>query len=77
MFCRTVSEELLKRGYRVRGTTRDAANAKAIAEKFETLYGKGVFEVAEIKDYTISGAYNTVLQGDFTDKLWLRRQGWG
>lgn len=65
VLCRAVSEELLKLGYRVRGTTRSASSAKAISDKFQSLYGQDLFEVAEIKDYTLDGAYESSLKGQF------------
>ncbi|KII85735.1 hypothetical protein PLICRDRAFT_178764 [Plicaturopsis crispa FD-325 SS-3] len=58
-----VADQLLKAGYRVRGTTRTASKAAFLHEKFTREYGVGRFEVAEVPDMTASGAFDIATQG--------------
>ncbi|KAH7106582.1 hypothetical protein BKA62DRAFT_826087 [Auriculariales sp. MPI-PUGE-AT-0066] len=58
-----ITDLLLQRGFRVRGVGRSAAKAAPFADHLNTKYGAGAFEFAEVADYTISGAFDSVLQG--------------
>jgi nucleoside-diphosphate-sugar epimerase len=47
-----VIDQLLKYGYKVRGTVRDAEKSSWLQEHFDKEYGTGKFEMFEIKDIT-------------------------
>jgi len=47
-----VADQLLQRGYLVRGTVRDAAKQAWLTELFDKEYGSGKFEIAEVKELT-------------------------
>lgn len=47
-----IADDLLRRGYRVRGATRNLSKAAPLEEKFANLYGQGKFETVELKDLT-------------------------
>ena len=58
-----IANELLKRGYRVRGTARDAEKARWINELFEGNFGKGRFETVIVSDMSTPGAYDEAVKG--------------
>lgn len=57
-------EELVKRGYKVRVSTRDISKTTLFEEKLKKLYGDGLFEAVKIEDYTAPGAYDDALKGE-------------
>jgi uncharacterized protein YbjT (DUF2867 family) len=59
-----VANQLLKAGYRVRGTVRDAQKTQWAQALFDKLYGEGKFGMVEIKDLTVEGAFDEALKGE-------------
>lgn len=53
----------MKRGYKVRGATRDLKKGKPFLDKIEQLAGKDALELLEIPDFTSPGAYAQALKG--------------
>jgi nucleoside-diphosphate-sugar epimerase len=47
-----VVDQLLKYGYKVRGTVRDAEKSGWLQVHFDKEYGTGKFELLEVKDIT-------------------------
>lgn len=58
-----VADQILLAGYRVRGTARDAKKSEWITTFFDGRYGKGKFELVEVKDLAETKALEKVLQG--------------
>ncbi|KAL9044149.1 MAG: hypothetical protein Q9214_002692 [Letrouitia sp. 1 TL-2023] len=58
-----VVDQLLERGYRVRGTVRNAAKASWVLELYNSRHGSGKFELASIPDYTKPEAFTDALKG--------------
>ncbi|KAI0149963.1 NAD(P)-binding protein [Hypoxylon sp. NC0597] len=58
-----VADQFLQRGYRVRGTVRSASRDKWVKEHFEKKYGPGKFELVEVPDMVVSGAFDEVVKG--------------
>jgi len=56
------ANELLKLGYRVRGTTRDASKAELLRKKFDQEYGSGKFEVLQVEDFAATNAYDAAIK---------------
>ncbi|KAF2428314.1 aldehyde reductase [Tothia fuscella] len=56
-----VADQTLRAGYKVRGTVRDVVKNKWVQDLFGEAYGKGNFELVEIKDFTAEGVYDEVL----------------
>jgi nucleoside-diphosphate-sugar epimerase len=59
-----VADQLLKAGYRVRGTVRNVQKTKWAQNLFDKLYGGGKFELVEIKDLTADGVFDEALKGE-------------
>lgn len=57
------SEELVKRGYKVRAATRDVARTKPFADKLDKLYGSDLFEAVHVKNPAAPDAYEGTLKG--------------
>ncbi|KII83927.1 hypothetical protein PLICRDRAFT_118805 [Plicaturopsis crispa FD-325 SS-3] len=58
-----VTDQLLGAGYTVRGTTRSAAKATYLKDKFTREYGAGRLDVVEIPDISADGAFNEAIKG--------------
>lgn len=58
-----IVDQLLQRGYRVRGTVRNVAKASWVQELFDKRYDSGRFELTSISDYTKPEAFTDVLKG--------------
>ncbi|ERF76571.1 hypothetical protein EPUS_05844 [Endocarpon pusillum Z07020] len=58
-----IVDQLLQRGYRVRGTVRNAAKASWVQELFDKRHDRGKFELTTISDYTKPEAFTEVLKG--------------
>src|SRR3978361_2360834 len=63
-----IALEFLKRGYKVRGTTRDVEKAKWLSEElFPSYSAKGDFEIVQVPEYAFRcprfahSAYQTIL----------------
>ena len=57
-------EQLLALGYKVRGTTRTASKLDSLKSKWDAKY-PDQFEVAEVKDITVDGAFDEAIKGTF------------
>ena len=58
-----VCDQLLKAGYRVRGTVRDASKATWLHQLFDQRYGKNRFESALVDDLAKEGAFDDACKG--------------
>ncbi|RDH36034.1 aldehyde reductase II [Aspergillus welwitschiae] len=58
-----VAEKLLEKGYRVRGTVRNATRCLWLLDLFEEKYGKGKFELTVVEDMARDGAYDEAVKG--------------
>ncbi|KAF8201181.1 hypothetical protein K438DRAFT_1821528 [Mycena galopus ATCC 62051] len=58
-----VVDAAIARGYKVRGVTRSVLKAAQFAQHLEDKYGKGSFELVEVKDFSVPGAYDKALNG--------------
>ncbi|KAL6922473.1 hypothetical protein FSST1_006499 [Fusarium sambucinum] len=58
-----VVDQLLKAGYKVRGTTRDASKNSWATRHFNLVYGSGSFELIEVPDMSAPGAFDHVVSG--------------
>lgn len=59
-----VADQLILAGYKVRGTTRDAAKIKWVQEHFDKKYGTGEFESVVVPTMTAEGAYDEAVKGE-------------
>lgn len=57
-------EKLLSLGYKVRGTSRSASKLDNLKKKWDEKY-PGQFEVAEVPDIMVEGAYDEAIKGTF------------
>jgi nucleoside-diphosphate-sugar epimerase len=62
-----VVDQLLKRGYNVRGAVRDVKKSEWLSTYFDKQYEDVEFSLVEVPDMTVKGCYDAVLQG-----RWLR-----
>lgn len=58
-----IADQILLAGYRVRGTVRSAQKNAWMTAFFDGKYGKGKFELVEVKDLAEKSALEAVLQG--------------
>lgn len=58
-----IVDQLLERGYRVRGTVRDASKALWLQELFERRHPGSSFELVSISDYQKPGVFDNGLKG--------------
>lgn len=58
-----VTDQLLKRGYHVRGAVRSAEKHKYLIEYFGEKYKNTKFELVTVPDMTIEGCYDSHMQG--------------
>lgn len=58
-----VVDQLLERGYRVRGSVRNATKASWVQGLFDKRHGSGKFELVAIQDTTKPEAYTEALKG--------------
>jgi nucleoside-diphosphate-sugar epimerase len=58
-----VADQTLEYGYRVRGTVRNVQKAAWMTEYFDKKYGKGKFELVEVKELDKKGALDEVMKG--------------
>lgn len=59
-----IADQLIRAGYRVRGTARDASKAAWLEEFFENKYGKGKFESVIVEDLATPGAFDEACKGN-------------
>ncbi|PWY65891.1 aldehyde reductase [Aspergillus eucalypticola CBS 122712] len=58
-----VADRLLSRGYRVRGTVRNAQRHQWLGDLFRDKYGKDSFELVQIQDIQRPGAFGEAMKG--------------
>ncbi|KAI0169146.1 aldehyde reductase [Hypoxylon sp. FL1284] len=58
-----IVDQLLQRGYRVRGTVRDVSRNQWVAEYFEKAYGADKFELVEVRDMSAVDVYDDIVRG--------------
>ncbi|TGJ84767.1 hypothetical protein E0Z10_g3951 [Xylaria hypoxylon] len=58
-----ISDQLLKLGYKVRGTTRNPSKSTWVSDLFDRKYGPGLFELVAVPDMEAEGAYDEVVKG--------------
>lgn len=58
-----IIDQLLQRGYKVRGTVRDKVKCDWMIHHFEKVYGQGKMELAEVPDMSAAGAFADVVKG--------------
>ncbi|KAF2838214.1 NAD(P)-binding protein [Patellaria atrata CBS 101060] len=58
-----IVNEVLKAGYKVRGSVRDRKRSAWLKDKFDELYGPGKFDLVVIKDLTDAVAYGEAVKG--------------
>ena len=58
-----ISDQFLKLGYRVRGTTRDARRTAWVADLFDRKYGPENFEMVVVPDMEADSAFDNVMKG--------------
>ncbi|KAF8201185.1 hypothetical protein K438DRAFT_1582283 [Mycena galopus ATCC 62051] len=58
-----VVDAAINHGYKVRGVTRSVSKGAQFTKHLEDKYGKGSFELVEVKDTSVPGAYDDVLEG--------------
>lgn len=59
-----VADQILEYGYRVRGTVRSVQKAAWMTEYFDKKYGKGKFELVEVKELDKKGALDDAVKGN-------------
>jgi nucleoside-diphosphate-sugar epimerase len=58
-----IVDQLLKRGYNVRGAVRDAEKHKYLIEYFNDKYKEAKFELVDVPDMTAEDCYDNVVNG--------------
>ncbi len=58
-----IADQLIKAGYRVRGTVRSKARGAWVVDHFDKKYGPGKIELAEVPDMSAEGAFNDAVVG--------------
>ncbi|WQF85189.1 Putative NAD-dependent epimerase/dehydratase, NAD(P)-binding domain superfamily [Colletotrichum destructivum] len=58
-----IADQLLARGYLVRGTVRDPSKTRWLADHFDKTYGAGSFTLHKIAEITQDGAFDDVVDG--------------
>ncbi|KAI0437785.1 hypothetical protein F4803DRAFT_537266 [Xylaria telfairii] len=58
-----IADQLLKLGYKVRGTTRSPAKNAWVTKLFDSKYGLGNFEFVTVTDMAVDGAFNEAVKG--------------
>ncbi|KAI4859912.1 aldehyde reductase [Hypoxylon rubiginosum] len=58
-----ILDQLLQRGYRVRGTVRSVSKNQWVKDYFEKHYGPGKIELVEVPDMTVDGVYDDIVKG--------------
>lgn len=58
-----IADQLLKRGYHVRGAVRNAEKHQYLLEYFNEKHKNAKFELVNVPDMTIEGCYDEFMQG--------------
>jgi nucleoside-diphosphate-sugar epimerase len=69
------AESFLKAGYSVRGTVRSLSSGKALQNVLAEYASSGKFELAEVPDITVDGAFDEAVKGTLCPnfKRWSQR----
>jgi nucleoside-diphosphate-sugar epimerase len=59
-----IVDQLLKRGYNVRGAVRGAKKHKYLTEYFNAKYEEERLELVDVPDMTVEGCYDDVVDGE-------------
>jgi nucleoside-diphosphate-sugar epimerase len=59
-----IVDNLLTRGYNVRGVVRDVEKTKWLKEYFDNKYKDAKFEMVAVPDMTIEGCYDDHVEGE-------------
>ncbi|OJJ35827.1 hypothetical protein ASPWEDRAFT_41068 [Aspergillus wentii DTO 134E9] len=57
-----VADQLLHHGYRIRGSVRDMQKSSWLQNTFEKKYGNDRFELVQVEDMTVDGAWDKAIQ---------------
>ncbi|GKZ36198.1 hypothetical protein AbraIFM66950_007194 [Aspergillus brasiliensis] len=57
------ADQLLQRGYRVRGTVRNLSKSQWVEDLFREKYGVDHFELVQVEDMTVPGAFDQAVKG--------------
>ncbi|KAK3936256.1 hypothetical protein QBC46DRAFT_419726 [Diplogelasinospora grovesii] len=60
-----IADQFLQRGFRVRGTVRDASKNTWLANLFDAKYGTGQFELFQLPDMAAPGAFGEAVRGEY------------
>jgi nucleoside-diphosphate-sugar epimerase len=60
-----IADQFLQAGYKVRGTVRKASKADGLKALWEKKYGPGQFEVVEVPEMAVKGAFDEAVKGMF------------
>lgn len=58
-----VVQQVLKAGYKVRGTARSAQKLAVLSKRWNAEFGEGSFEAVVVEDLAVEGALDTAMQG--------------
>ena len=58
-----IANEILKAGYKVRGTARTIEKAADVKKVFDERYGSGKVEIVAVKDMAQAGAFDEAIKG--------------
>jgi nucleoside-diphosphate-sugar epimerase len=58
-----IADQLLRRGYNVRGAVRDVDKNKWLAEYFAEQYKQAKFGLVAVPDMTVEGCYDNIVNG--------------
>lgn len=60
-----VADQLLTKGYHVRGAVRDVEKSRWLVEYFAGKNQEGKFELVSVPDMTVDGCYDELVKGMF------------
>ncbi|KAE9363654.1 NAD(P)-binding protein [Stipitochalara longipes BDJ] len=60
-----VADQLMKAGYRVRGTTRNISKVQGLSALWKEKFGEQRFQLATVEDMAKEGAFDEVIKGVF------------
>ena len=58
-----MADQLLQKGYRVRGTSRNASKSTWLKDMFDKKYAKDMFETAVVQNMAEPGAFDEACDG--------------
>lgn len=66
-----IVDQLLMRGYKVRGAVRNVHKNTWLVDYFSTKYTSASFDLVEVPDMTIGGCYDNVVDGKSSLSSWI------